>query len=37
MRDYEEQMSRERTAKATGVKPGDVAGEAMEQLRKRKS
>jgi hypothetical protein len=36
MRDYEEQISRERTAKATGTKPGDIAKEAMEHLQKRK-
>jgi hypothetical protein len=37
MRDYEEQMFRERTAKATGAKPDDLAREAMEQIRKRKA
>jgi hypothetical protein len=36
IRNHEEQMARERTAKATGVKPADIAGEAMDHLRKRK-
>jgi hypothetical protein len=35
--EYEAGLSRERTAKATGAKPDDLAQEAMEQLEKRKA